>query len=250
MHLPGDLRALRDSLPSVFERGKEKFPEPALSVSEPSRPSLQTNGVSCWEIKGPALDIFNLLREDIVRLLHNHKEMFEKGEEKSTTVEFSMFMVGTQPTNASPTIVFSSKSARQRKYAKAILKASSILDGHAFVKIKTLDKMPPIPYAESSQSEASSNENGVFLLDGTDSQCGARIAVGRGRKAILGGVLRVGDTYNGITAQHARWETEDHDHQSNHARLPCFDEDSDDDSEDSIAMTSKGTYMCTMTYRS
>lgn len=62
----------------------------------------------------------------------------------------------------------------------------------------------------------------------------------QGRRAILGGVFRIGDKYYGITAQHARSDNEDEGDSYENARTPRFDADSDDEIEDPVEITSKG----------
>ncbi len=43
---------------------------------------------------------------------------------------------------AEPTLVFSSKSRRKRRHAKALLKDSKLLDAYPGVRVKTQEKMP------------------------------------------------------------------------------------------------------------
>ena len=151
MHIsPLSPRLLRDSLPFVFEGRKEIWPNAALSVSQPDEPSMRLSRLKYWEVTGPALKIFDGLRLDIQTLLDNHRDHIAQGEAKPRRVSFNMFMVGTSPESSSPVIAFISKSSRQRRYAKALLKDSKLLKDHPSIGIKMLNKEPALPQANFS----------------------------------------------------------------------------------------------------
>ena len=62
-------------------------------------------------------------------------------------------MIGSKPESSSPTIVFISESPRQRALAKALLKASKLLDRYPGLRIKTIDRMPAIYQAGSQKPD-------------------------------------------------------------------------------------------------
>ena len=133
--------SLRKSMPFFFEKPKPIWPEPELSID---RECPIINGLRCWQVKGPALVAMNDLCAPIAQLLDKHCEALEQGEPKPRAIAFNMWMVGSSPQSAHPTIIFSSKSLRQRTFAKALLKESHLLDKYPGMRIKTLDRVPAI----------------------------------------------------------------------------------------------------------
>jgi hypothetical protein len=54
-------------------------------------------------------------------------------------------MLGTEPSQTQPTIVFASLSERQRKRAKSLVKEQNLLANHPSIKMKTIPRLPALP---------------------------------------------------------------------------------------------------------
>ena len=242
--------SLRNSMPFFFEKPKPSWAEPELSID---RECPTINGLRCWQVRGPALAAMNELCIPIAQLLDKHCEALEQGEPKPRAVAFNMWMVGSSPHSAHPTIVFSSKSLRQRSFAKALLKESHLLDKYPGMKIKTLDKVPAVYQAEGvllqntldhhHNEENAHFDTGVYLIDDSRGACGALITFGKTKRATMGAILLLDGLEYGISVQHAR---PDFPHDiiplNECATPPCFDidDDSDDESLGLVEITSKG----------
>ncbi|KAL2039882.1 hypothetical protein N7G274_007285 [Stereocaulon virgatum] len=134
-------QTLRQALPSILEPGKPTWPNPRDSLGSPC---LSVDRLQCWQATGPALEAIQKLVRPIKDLLDKHQELLEQGESKPRAIAFQMWMIGINADVAQSTVVFNSKSKRQRKYAKALLKDSKLLDEYPGVTIKSLDKMPAV----------------------------------------------------------------------------------------------------------
>lgn len=132
---------LQNPFPSIFDTKSLPWPNPQESIG---KKCLSLPNIHCWQVTGPALDIMEKLSLPIMALLDKNHELLEQGESKPRAISFNMWMIGSCPSSAVPTIVFSSRSRRQRTYAKSLLKESKLLDDYPGVRIKTLDKVPAI----------------------------------------------------------------------------------------------------------
>ncbi|KAK0511993.1 hypothetical protein JMJ35_005121 [Cladonia borealis] len=245
-------QTLTKSMPSIFDNKNSVWPDPEQSIGEEC---LSISGLRCWLPIGPALAAFEVLAKDLQDLLDKHKDALKQGEPKPRAVSFNMWMTGSKPESSSPTIVFSSKSPRQRTFAKALLKDSKLLDQYPGVRVKTLDRMPAIyqagphePDTIETRRDSTDNvpkdgsEEAIFMVDDSRGSCGALIAFGRSRLATMGGILLINGTYYGISAQHGRYEfLEQPEDATNGGNSLCFDDDSDtedSDLDDLIEITS------------
>lgn len=178
-------------------------------------------------------------------MLDNHQEILEQGELKPRAVSFHMWMIGSVASAANPTIVFSSKSRRQRTFAKVLLKESKLLDNYPGITIKTLDKAPAVYQAADSKLEFDDEEisnDGIYMVDDSRGVCGCLVAFGSSRLATMGGIILIDNVHYGISAQHARFNytRERQCLTSEPADAPCFDDDSDSEYSDLIESTSRG----------
>ena len=254
--LQSTIQTLTKSMPSIFDNKNSIWPYPEQSIGEEC--SI-ISGLRCWLPIGPALAAFEVLAKDIQDLLDKHKDALMQGEPKPRAISFNMWMTGSKPGSSSPTIVFSSKSPRQRLFAKALLKDSKLLDQYPGVRIKTLDRMPAIYQAGSQEPDPmettrNSTENGpndgseeaIYMVDDSRGSCGALIAFGHSRLATMGGILLINNTYYGISAQHGRYEyLEEPEDSTKEGTSLCFDDDSDaedSDLDNLIEITSKGKH--------
>ena len=234
---------LRNPMPLFFDAKKPIWPEPQLSIDREC-PSI--GGLRCWQVKGPALAAMNSLCSPIAQLLDKHRETLEQGEPKPRAVCFTMWMVGSTPQTAHPTIVFSSKSRRQRSYAKALLKESGLLDQYTGLRIKTLDKAPAIYQAGREVAESDFDyafDDGVYMVDDSRGACGALISFGQAKRVTMGAVLLIDGFECGVSVQHARPDfPQETTSLTECTNLPCFDDDSDDESLDLVEITSRGRH--------
>ena len=233
----------RQSIPSILTASKSTWPDPERSIG---RECSKISGLRCWEATGPALEIMNKLSIPIKEMLDNYQEILEQGELKPRAVSFHMWMIGTVASAANPTIVFSSKSRRQRTFAKVLLKESKLLDNYPGIRIKTLDKAPAIYQAADSNLNVDGEEvsdDGIYMVDDSRGVCGSLVAFGNSKLATMGGVILIDNVHYGFSAQHARFDyiRERQCLTSEPADAPCFDDDSDSEYCDLIETTSRGT---------
>ena len=233
----------RQSIPSILITSKSAWPDPEQSIG---RECSKISGLRCWEVTGPALEIMNRLSIPIKEMLDNYQDILEQGELKPRAVSFHMWMIGSAASAASPTIVFSSKSRRQRTFAKVLLKESKLLDNYPGVRIKTLDKVPAIYQAAESNLDLDSQEisnDGIYMVDDSHGVYGSLVSFGNSGLATMGGVILIDNVHYGISAQHARlnYIRERQCLTSEPADAPCFDEDSESEYGDLVEATSRGT---------
>ena len=243
-HAKASLPSLVRSSTMLFNTRKETWSEPEKSVGRPCE--LKFKGTECWEVIGPALDVFNKIAPDIDRLLADNQELLEQGEPKPRVVSFNMWMVGSKTSSAQPVIVFSSKSRRQRLYAKTLLEQSGLLKEYPGVSIKTLDKMPAVHQAAAVESDFSRmGQSGldVFMSDPSSEPFGAQISFGDSKIATMLGLVMLNGKRHALIPQHPRFDYHDDDVETlpTKDQLLEFDEDSDiDDDYDLAEVTSTG----------
>ena len=241
-HIKQSLSDFGRSSSMIFDSKKESWPEPE-SIGRPCVQKMR--GTECWEAVGPALELMETLSGEIKRLLEDNQELLEQGEDRQRGVAFNMWMEGSKPGSAKPIIVFSSRSKRQRSFAKVLLKDSGLLADHPSIQIKTLDKKPAVHRAaeESAAAHAENkDDSNVYLLNGSQESCGALISLGHpSRTATLTATFKIGDSWYGMLVQHARFDDpQEPDSPTSSDEILTFDDDSDDDVGDLITATSKG----------
>ena len=240
----------------MFNNRTSTWPDPEHSIGEEC---LSIGDLRLWLPIGPALAAFKFLARDLQKLLDMHKDALKQGEPLPRSIAFSMWMIGRHPESSNPTIVFSSKSLRQRAFAKALLKDSKLLDDYPGFKIKTLERKPAIYRAGSQERgtiemtcddtddfEKRDPEDAIYMVDYSRGSCGALIAFGHSRLATMGGTLLINGTYYGISAQHGRYKFLDEPEDAANEDNPlCFDDDSDtedSDLENLVDITSRGKH--------
>ena len=242
-HIRQSLSDFGRSSSMIFDSKKESWPEPEKSIGRPCVQKMR--GTECWEAVGPALELMERLSGEIKRLLEDNQELLEQGEDRPRVVAFNMWMEGSKPSSAKPIIVFSSKSKRQRSFAKVLLKDSGLLAEHPSIQIKTLDKMPAVHRAAEESAAAHAGDKGdnnVYLLNGSRESCGALIRLGHpSRTATLTATFKIGDTWYGMSVQHARFDDlQEPESPTTSDEILAFDDDSDDEVDDLATATSKG----------
>ncbi len=102
-----------------------------------------------------------------------------------------------------PTLVFSSKSRRKRRHAKA-LKDSKLLDAYPGVRVKTQEKMPAVYNAAVHDAEElpeTFSENDIYLVNSPGGAGGSLIALGASKLATMGIVIEINGAYYGTSPQ-------------------------------------------------
>lgn len=227
----------------LFDSKKEPWPEPEKSIGRACVQKMR--GTECWEVIGPALELMERLSPEIKQLLEDNQELLEQGEDRPRVVAFNMWMAGSKPSTASPIIVFSSKSKRQRSFAKVLLKDSGLLAEHPSIQIKTLDKMPAVHRAAEESAPADvwdKDDKNVYLINASQESCGALISLGHpSRAATLTGTFKIDDVWYGMSVQHARFDDpQEPESPTASDEILAFDDDSDDEVEELAIATSKG----------
>ena len=240
-HAKTSLPSLARSSTMLFNTKKAIWSDPEKSVGRPCE--LKFKGTECWEVIGTALDVFNKVAPDIEKLLVDNQELLEQGEAKPRVVAFHMWMVGSKPSSAQPVIVFSSKSRRQRLYAKTLLEQSGLLKAYSGISIKTLDKMPAVHQAAVKHLDfplRSQSGLDVFMTDLSSEPFGAQISFGDSKIATMLGLVTLNGKRHALIPQHPRFDYHDDDLETLPTKdhLLEFDEDSDADDYDLVEITS------------
>lgn len=227
----------------LFESAKERWVDPQKSIGRPCE--LKFKGTRCWEVTGPALEVFNKLSPAIDKLLADNQELLEQGEPKPRVVSFNMWMEGNRPCSAQPVIVFSSKSRRQRSYAKVLLKECGLLKEYPGISIKALDKMPAVHQARTlppAPLPVADNSFDVFMTDRSSELFGAQIMFGNSKIATALGFVSLNKEQRILIPQHPHFAYYDEDTTTIPTKdhLLEFDEDSDSDDDDLVEITSAG----------
>lgn len=245
---------------NLFRRKKlPAWPNPQLSIGR-QIDDIDIQGVNCYEAIGPACDAFDEVRSKIQELIFVNKEDIERGE-RPRGVGLGIFMIGTEPLLTTPTIIISSKSKRQRRMIKALIKSEKVLKGFPAIRLETLHESPGILNAITDSSLASMRDvfssqlqmhwtEKIEQVAGVHTRCGSQICLGKS-SSTMGGVIALSTSkqtiHCGMTAGHLGWEKfhEDEDDEvldCSPAKQLAFDEDSDFDIEESELdqLTSKG----------
>ncbi|KAL9594019.1 MAG: hypothetical protein Q9179_005587 [Wetmoreana sp. 5 TL-2023] len=185
-----------------FDSKKPSWSDPEKSTGRPC--DLKFRGAECWEVTGPALDVFTKVAPAITRLLADNQELLEQGEAKSRVVMFNMWMVGS-------------------------------------ISIKALDKMPAVHQAKAVDAILDSTTQStldVFMTDPLAEPFGAQISFGDSKLATMLGIVMLNGKPHALIPQHPRFDYNDEDLDTAPSKdhLLEFDEDSEID-DDGLAET-------------
>lgn len=242
----------------MFRRKKNIWPQPELSVGRRFPCNFSSSG-HCWEAVGPARDAFNEVAEKIKELFESQSDYLDEGEEVTSTFSYGIWMVGSDETRATPTIVLGCKSLAVRTKAKDILKQSGLLDPFPGIALKKSSSVPE-PFAahnegtsnaEASESVSANDPDVIYTYEGAHDQCGIRIVIiphdipptQQSRVTTMGRFVLVDGIAHGLTVAHAFNPKFQPPTSTNHDVL-VFDEDSDPDTVSFIEQTSKGKCTC------
>lgn len=137
----------------MFRSRRPAWANPEQSVG--AKCEKQFGNLNCYEATGRACDAFLEIAPLIKDLLDTHKEDLEKGEQRPRSISFALFMLGTEPSQTQPTIVFASLSQRQRNRAKSLVKEKNLLENHPSIKMKTIPRLPALPRGNPHVFESS-----------------------------------------------------------------------------------------------
>jgi peptide-N4-(N-acetyl-beta-glucosaminyl)asparagine amidase len=193
----------------MFRRSSEKrqqtWPDPERSVGR----FIVKMGKECiWDAHGEAREAFKALAPDIKAYLDSCVEPI------SSWVTWSIFMIGSTKSSASPTIVFCCEIGVHRREVRNIIKNSGILDrypgiktGHmprppdfrqlitlAAVDGESIEEPAKVALSLSSHMKAPGMSLGIAGWTGHHAYAGT---------ATIGGVIRIKDKYFYTTAGHA-----------------------------------------------
>ena len=166
-----------------------------------------------------------------------------------------MFMIGRKPNSCSPTILFSCESKGCRHKAMEFVQKKAILAGHPGVLMAESSRLPrPLALGDESapldEAEPLDLPPGVYR-NGPFKSCGMAVLIagnhgGPPRKATLGGIICIEDDHYGVTAAHAFVEAKEHKtHDEGEIEFAFYGlgepDDSTDDENNSVEMTSQGS---------
>jgi hypothetical protein len=229
----------------MFRSKRLVWKNPELSVG--SKSETRIGGLNCYEAVGEVCEAFLEVAIAIKTLLDDSKEELERGEQKQCTVAFYIFMVGSDPKQSQPTIIFASRSKRQRKMAKALVKEQDLLSKYPAIRLETLPQLPAVPRApskpfvtrgrQSSSYQSMERDQECQVVGKPDNLCGALLKCGDSQ-ATLGGIIRIGSRLYGTTAFHAGLNMPIE--LAEPARELAFDVDFDSDDDEDFDATSEG----------
>jgi peptide-N4-(N-acetyl-beta-glucosaminyl)asparagine amidase len=227
---------------------QECWPNPQKSVG---RFLGRIGSNNCWKAVGPVRTIFLRLGQDIKQYLDKYSEP------TPSWITWSIYMVGSLPEIAVPTIIFCSEDEFHRKTIRNTIRDSSILEAYAGIALKHLPRAPD--YNQLVQLASSPGNNdlsdpyetiprrsvvyGPCIINAYDHpSIGHALHIkvqGRTnvtRKATAGGAIRICGKYCLTTAAHAFNETAvdpSEDTQKNEDL--CFSDEDDSEEEDSMS---------------
>jgi hypothetical protein len=175
----------------------------------------------CWEVAGSALQLSRPLLRDISEVLNQHSEYLHSVS-ILFSINFGLFMIGSNEHNAHPTLVLSCERELKRIRCLNIVRKSGILRHHPSVLLGSSSHFPiSTPQIQPRDTSIAADCEFVFFSPpGTNDVCGRPIHVmertipGNScptsirQKATIGGFLRLWtneeeESYCGLTVAHA-----------------------------------------------
>jgi hypothetical protein len=116
-----------------FGLKKRVWPNPELSLGYRCS---SVGGNDCWEAIGPAKDLFSSIAKPIKDLPEARIDEPEEGQNiVGGVLTYSMYMVGKDPSVATPLLLFVCRNRKERKRAVKYVKESKILKPHPEVRL-------------------------------------------------------------------------------------------------------------------
>ena len=104
----------------MFSTKKPVWENPEKSAG--SKSHRRIGGQNCYEAIGPAYEVFLEIGPRIKELLDAYNDELGCGEQMQHSIAFYMFMIGSELAKSQPTLIFASRSKRQRTMAQALVK--------------------------------------------------------------------------------------------------------------------------------
>lgn len=141
----------RNQLMARLKLKSPPWPNPELSLGTKCN---SLGGYECWVAIGPAQELFTRINDAIGDLLDTRVDELEEGEPVAGNIlTFGMYMMGSRPSTARPSLIFSCQSENPRKRALKFIRQSGILKEH-----------PKILLAQSSTCPLASGRGYLRLL--------------------------------------------------------------------------------------
>ena len=178
----------------------------------------------CWETVGPALDLANRISREVRKLLDERYAYLNDGEPIDSYVSFGLYMIGRRKEKSNPTLLFICPRPSPRKRAKELVKESNILQGYPpgirlaegiRTPYRILNRSSPTlsPFRllvggdqRYSSTGKEPEPRNIYCISPVDRTCGVPIFTkksdGLFRKATIGGIVLLGDTYYALTVAH------------------------------------------------
>jgi hypothetical protein len=237
----------------VWGRAKPKWPQPELSIgTELEAPDRSHR---CWDIKGPVLELATSMYREVKRELDLRSDYLTAGEPIICHVVFGMYMIGRRKEEANPTLLFSCSREQPRKRAKEVVKESGILRDHPAVRLAHSKRLPQsrmpfrilVGHMKGVSAGAIDAFGEVYCISPVDRTCGVPVFMrrkdGSFRKATIGGIVQLGDTYYGLTVAHSfvddGFEINDASDDGSSDMECSFDSDDDDSVPDELGWASR-----------
>jgi len=199
-----------------FPKPKSQMPDPEASIGKAF--NLKSLGaMKCWDIKGPARDMWGRIEPEIRKILAHCAEDLVAQESIPLPMLVGMYIIGKDEQNAAPTILFSCQSRVLRRKAMKFVKRSNLFQTLQGVALAESSEAPLSMGSDEEQRYYNSVENlqmtDVYITPprSMGSLCGIPIFTPNEkgqpltftRVATMGGVLQQGDSYYGLTVAHS-----------------------------------------------
>jgi hypothetical protein len=199
-----------------FPKPRSQTPDSEASIGKAF--NLKSLGaMKCWDIKGPARDMWDRIEPEIRKILARCDEDLVAQESIPLPMLVGMYMIGKDEQNAAPTILFSCQSRALRRKAMKFVKRSNLFQTLQGVLLAESSEAPLSMGSNEEQRYPSSVENqkmkDVYVVTprSMGSLCGIPIFTPNEKEqpltftrvATMGGVLQQGDSYYGLTVAHS-----------------------------------------------
>lgn len=200
------------------------WPEPELSLGPVCTSLGDLDKYTCWEVRdeSPAHQAWRRISRPIIQLLQDQGDDLDAQE---TDLMIEMFMIGQDPSSASPTILFSCQDPAIRQRAMELIGKSAILGSYpqypGILMAECFRRRRPL--AIEGEADVPALPPGVYATEPLR-HCGVSVLISgeqrsSPRKATLGGIVFIAGLFYGIITLYACKQT------------PLDEDESDDENE-------------------